>query len=205
MNIAKRMYIDGQAGEMRKVFIFSFIVIGIIIGGPSSFALINQGTEYTPISSSEITRIPYLYSSYNLTFFEPRYYLGLGIIHLPHHEYIDTTLRFVITKTLEKSFLMYQLYLNEGWRYKAEQTTDEYSDYDVTILSYNHLIGPDTMVVAGFVHNKQMVIKSQATKTVVLGIYHRLTPRTVVAIGVGPNISRGLSDLRVTAGFQFSF
>ncbi len=202
MNIAKRMYIDGQAGEMRKVFIFSFIVIGIIIGGPSSFALINQGTEYTPISSSEITRIP---CSYNLTFFEPRYYLGLGIIHLPHHEYIDTTLRFVITKTLEKSFLMYQLYLNEGWRYKAEQTTDEYSDYDVTILSYNHLIGPDTMVVAGFVHNKQMVIKSQATKTVVLGIYHRLTPRTVVAIGVGPNISRGLSDLRVTAGFQFSF
>jgi hypothetical protein len=192
---------------MRELLIFTFVIAGIIIGGPSSFAITNQDTEYTPILSTEITKISYLHSSYNLTFFEPRneaHHLGLGT-HLPHYQYMDTTLRFVITKTLEKSFLLYQLYLNEGWRRNAAQTTDEYSSHDITILSYNHLIGPDTMLVAGFVHNKQMLIKSQATKTVVLGIYHRLTPRTVVAIGAGPDISRDLSDFRVTAGFQFSF
>jgi hypothetical protein len=190
---------------MSEVLILTLVIAGIIIGGPSSFAVTNQDREDIPATPTEIAEVLHLY---NLTFFEPRneaHHLGLGIIRLSDYQDIDTTLKFIITKTLGKSYLLYQLYLNEGWRHSAEQITDEHSRHDITILSYNHLIGPDTMLVAGLVHSNQMLIKSQATKTVVLGIYHQLTPRTAFAIAAGPNISRGLSDFRVTAGFQFSF
>ncbi len=194
---------------MRAVLLFTSILVGIITGGPSSFA-ITQYTEYILIlsGSTETANTSYLHAPYNLKFFEPpneEHRLGLGIIPLSHYQYIDTTLRFIITETLEKSFLLFQLYLNEDWRRIAEQTTDDYSSHDVTILSYNHLIKSGTMLVAGFVQSKEMLIRSQTNNTVVLGIYQQLTPRTILAIGVGPDISRGLSNFRVTAGLQFSF
>jgi hypothetical protein len=194
---------------MRAVLLFTSILVGIITGGPSSFA-ITQYTEYILIlsGSTETANTSYLHDPYNLKFFEPpneEHQLGLGIIHLSHYQDIDTTLRFIITETLEKSFLLFQLYLNEDWRRIAEQTTDDYSSHDVTILSYNHLIKSGTMLVAGFVQSKEMLIRSQTNNTVVLGIYQQLTPRTILAIGAGPDIRGGLSNFRVTAGLQFSF
>lgn len=196
---------------MRAVFLFTSILVGIITAGPSSFAVTTQYTEYILIlsGSTEIANISYLYGPYNLKLFEPHneaHHSGLGIIHLSQYRYIDTTLTFIITKTLEKSLLLYQLYLNEDWRRIAEKMTDEYSSHDVTVMSYNHLIKSDTMLLAGFVRSKEMLIKSQTNNTVVLGIYQQLTPRIILAIGAGPNISGGgLSAFRVTAGLQFSF
>ena len=196
-----------RVGQMRGLFKYAFIIAGVIISGSSSFALTKQYARHIYVASSEITEVSYLGSSYNV-FFERNNEESLNsiaIIHFSHDkQYMDLMLNSAVTNMLEKSYSLYQLNLNEIYKYNNEWRIGEHSDRTVAILNYNRRIGPNTMLVIGFVH-KQKLKRSKIAKTVGLGIHHQLTPLVVDGIGTGVGIDKEYPDFSATAAFQFSF
>ncbi|MCI0455239.1 MAG: hypothetical protein L0Y68_09635 [Candidatus Dadabacteria bacterium] len=192
---------------MRGLFVHAFIIAGIMVGGSSSFAVAKQYSKHTSSTSTGVTEVSYLGSSYN-AFFLPNneaYSNGGAIIHFSRSvQVMDTMLNPVFINMLEKNYLLYSFYFYETYIYNTEWRVREDNDSNVAVLDYSRRIGPDTMLLIGFVH-KQKLKKSKIAKTVGLGIHHQLTPLIVCGIGTGVGIDKEFTDFRVTAGIQFSF
>jgi hypothetical protein len=192
---------------MRGLFVYAFIIAGVIIGGSGSSAVTDQYEKHTSPMSTGVTEVNYPSSSYDVISESNNeaYRNREAIIHFSHSkEYMDTMLTPVFINMLERNYWLYRFYLYETYKYNNEWRIREDNDSNVAILDYSRRIGPDTIFLVGFVH-KQKLKKSKIAKTVGLGIHHQLTPLIVCGIGTGVGIDKEYPDFRVTAAIQFSF
>jgi hypothetical protein len=121
----------------------------------------------------------------------------------PDTEGVDTTVKFIATKSLGESSLLQRLHLNLSWTHNAGRLPTERRDRFAGVLGYSQRVGPDTILVADFVREQERE-KDKTANILEGGIRHQLDPLTVLAIGVGAGVGPDSPDVRITLGFQRS-
>lgn len=148
----------------------------------------------------------FLYNFNTESLSEPAFAIGFGA-NAPSGEHsrgIDTELKFIVTKTLGKSFLRQRLHLNGTWLHNDARRSGEPSDAYTAMLGYDRPVGPDTVFVADFV-NERDLYDGRTSNTFAIGFRRQLTPLAVLSFGVGAGIGRQSPTARVTLGLQHSF
>ena len=115
---------------------------------------------------------------------------------------IDTTLKFIATRTLFKS-LPDRVHLNVAWKHNAGARSEQRRDLYRIIIGYSRPLDADTVLVADFVREQEMERKHEANIFEV-GLRRQITPLTVIAAGVGAGVGDESPDFRALLGLQRS-
>jgi len=150
-------------------------------------------------------RLGALYNFNQETLLVPAFALA-GDLELPTNdesEGVDTTLKFILTKTIGRSSVLQRIHVNGSWKHNSEAEGDEREDYYVAVAGYDVRVTPDTMLIIDFVR-EQDEMKDEEASIVEVGLRYQLTPLTVLALGAGAGIGDESPDVRVMVGFQHS-
>jgi hypothetical protein len=115
---------------------------------------------------------------------------------------IDTTLKFIATKTLGTRS-MQRLHLNLAWTHNAAPEAGERQDGYLAILGFSRPLTADTLAVVDFVREHEVRGK-ETSNFLELGLRRQLTPLAVITFGGGADVSEEASVFRGVIGFQYS-
>lgn len=120
-------------------------------------------------------------------------------------EGVDTTLKFIATKTLGKNLdSLDRIHLNAAWMHNAEAQEDERSEHYMLGLGYSRRIDADAILVAGYIFEQERE-EDTDLHLIELGVRYQCTPLTVLAAGIGTGVAEDSPDLRVSFAFQRAF
>lgn len=120
-------------------------------------------------------------------------------------EGVDTTLKFIVTKTIGRNLdSLDRVHFNAAWRHNAKAQEDERSEHYMLGLGYSRRIDADAILVADYLYEQDRE-EGVDIHLLELGVRYQCTPLTVLAAGIGTGIAEDSPDLRVTLGFQKSF
>ncbi len=117
---------------------------------------------------------------------------------------VDTTLKFIATKSLGSSAMLHRMHLNLIYKRNASPQAGKRSNRYGAILGYSRRVGPDTIFVTDFVREQELQA-GQTSNIIELGLRRQMTPLRVLSLGAGVGLNKTAPDFRVTAGFQQSF
>ena len=118
-------------------------------------------------------------------------------------EGVDTTLKFIMTRTVDDANLG-RFHLNLEWGHNFSALDDERDDTFAIIPGYSFRLNTDTMIVADFIREWEME-SGKESNIFEVGARYQLEPLTVLSLGVGAGIGDDSPDFRVAFGFQLSF
>ncbi|MBS0189024.1 MAG: transporter [Planctomycetes bacterium] len=118
-------------------------------------------------------------------------------------EGVDTTLKFIMTKTVDDDHLG-RIHLNLEWGHNFGAHEDERDNTFAIIPGYSFRLNADTIVVADFIREWEME-RGRESNNVEVGARYQLSPRWVLSGGVGFGIGDDSPDARLTFGAQWSF
>jgi hypothetical protein len=120
-------------------------------------------------------------------------------------EGVDTTVKFIATKTIGKSLdSLDRLHFNAAWMHNAESREDERDDHWLLGLGYSRRVHADATLVADYVFEQERE-EDTDMHLVELGLRYQCTPLSVLAAGVGTGLAEDSPEIRVTLAFQRSF
>lgn len=120
-------------------------------------------------------------------------------------EGVDTTLKFILTRTLGRNLdSLDRIHLNAAWMHNAESRDDERDDHYLLGLGYSRRVHADAILVADYVFEQERQDDADI-HLLELGLRYQCTPLTVVAAGVGMGVGEDSPDIRMTFAFQRSF
>jgi hypothetical protein len=117
---------------------------------------------------------------------------------------VETTLKFITSKTIGKSSLWQRLHLNLAWMHNDKPEEDERRDYYKGIIGYDVRLTSDMLLILDFVREQQKK-RNHESNIVEAGIRYQLTPLTVLSGGIGAGIGDDSPDFTATMAFQHSF
>jgi hypothetical protein len=130
----------------------------------------------------------------------------VGEIEFPtgeESEGLDTTLKFIATKTVGRSSLLHRVHLNLAWKRNSQPLPDERENYYMAAIGYDRRIGATGMLIFDFVREQEKE-KGKDANLFEVGYRYQLTPLMVFAIGAGVGIGDESPDFRIAVGFQRS-
>jgi hypothetical protein len=116
---------------------------------------------------------------------------------------IDAAIKFIATKTIGNENLD-RLHLNLEFAHKFDEVYGERSDRHKAILGYSRRLGPDALLVADLVRERELE-DGMESNMLEVGIRWALDPRTVLSIGGGPGFGDDSPRWGATIGLQYSF
>jgi hypothetical protein len=120
-------------------------------------------------------------------------------------EGVDTTLKFIATKTIGKNLdSLDRVHLNLAWMHNAQSQEDERDDHYLLGLGYSRRVHADAILVADYLFEQERQ-EDTDMHLVELGLRYQCTPLAVVAAGIGTGIAEDSPDIRLTFSFQRSF
>jgi hypothetical protein len=120
-------------------------------------------------------------------------------------EGVDTTLKFIATRTIGRSLdSLDRIHFNAAWMHNAKSHDDERDDHYMLGLGYSRRIDADAILVADYIFEQERE-EDTDIHLVELGVRYQCTPLMVLAAGVGAGIAEDSPDIRVTFAFQKSF
>lgn len=128
---------------------------------------------------------------------------GIDIPSGEDSEGVDTTLKFIMTKTVDDANLG-RLHVNLEWGHNFSAQDDERDDTFAVVAGYSFRLNTDTMIVADFVREWEME-RGKESNIAELGARYQLSPRWVLSGGVGIGIGDDSPDVRAIFGVQVSF
>lgn len=117
---------------------------------------------------------------------------------------VDTTLKFIASKTRGRSTLLHRLHLNVAWKHNEGRRMGERTDAYMLAFGYSRRLSPDTIFVADYVRDQELY-EDKTSNVIEVGIRRQLTPLTTLAVGVGAGIGPDSPPFRFTLGFQHAF
>ncbi|RJQ77890.1 MAG: hypothetical protein C4519_12705 [Desulfobacteraceae bacterium] len=117
---------------------------------------------------------------------------------------IQTTLKFIASKTIGRTSSWHRVHLNAAWNYNGDPDDDERRNYYTAIIGYDVRITGDMLLVLDFIREQQKE-EDRDSNIVEAGIRYQLTPLTVIALGAGAGIGDESPDFRAAMAFQRSF
>ena len=109
----------------------------------------------------------------------------------------------ILQKTIGTSSMMHRVYVNLHGLINTNALPDERHALYKLVVGYSVRLGADTILLTDYVHEQDR----SADKTINLaeiGIRRQITPRLVLAAGVGAGLDRDSPAFRATVGFQFT-
>ena len=120
-------------------------------------------------------------------------------------EGVDTTLKFIATRTLGKSLeSLNRVHFNAAWMRNAESQGDERDDHYLLGLGYSRRVHADAILVADYIFEQEWA-EDKDLHLLEVGLRYQCTPLSVIAAGVGTGVAEDSPDLRVTLALQQSF
>jgi hypothetical protein len=120
-------------------------------------------------------------------------------------EGVDTTVKFIATKTVGKSLdSLDRIHLNAAWMHNDQSQEDERDDHYMLGLGYSRRIDADAILVADYIFEQERE-EDTDMHLIELGVRYQCTPLSVLAAGIGTGIAEDSPDIRVTFAFQRSF
>jgi hypothetical protein len=120
-------------------------------------------------------------------------------------EGVDTTIKFIATKTISKNLdCLDRIHLNAAWMHNDQSQEDERDDHYLLGLGYSRRIDADAILVADYIFEQERE-EDVDMHLIELGVRYQYTPLTVLAAGIGTGVAGDSPDLRVTLAFQQSF
>lgn len=117
---------------------------------------------------------------------------------------VDTTYKFIATKTLGAGAKLQRLHLNLIYRNNAKAQASERSNRYGAVLGYSQRLNADTVGVLDFVREQERE-KGKTSNVLELGLRRQMTPLRVLALGIGAGIGDDSPRFRLTAALQQSF
>ncbi len=115
---------------------------------------------------------------------------------------IDTSLKFIGTKAMGKTYLDHRIHLNVIWNHNAGTLAGQRSDRYSAILGYSHQIPADLTLVMDFAREQELE-RGKTDNLIEAGIRHMLTAHSVVSFGAGLGVGKDSPDFRITFGLQY--
>lgn len=117
---------------------------------------------------------------------------------------VDTTIKFIATKTLGTGSMLQRLHLNLIYKRNAGPQAGERSNRYGAILGYSQRLGPDTIGVIDIIREQERMAGNTST-ILELGLRRQVTPLRVIAVGIGAGLNQDAPDFRLTGAVQQSF
>jgi hypothetical protein len=117
---------------------------------------------------------------------------------------VDTTFKFIATKTLGKGALLQRLHLNLIYRNNAKAQAMERSNRYAAIVGYSQRLNADTVGILDFVREQELE-KGKTSNILEVGLRRQVTPLRALSLGAGFGIGQNSPKFRLTAGLQQSF
>ena len=117
---------------------------------------------------------------------------------------LDTTLRFIATKTVTEAESQDRVHLNVSWEHDMAAGSNARAHIFNAIVGYSRKLREDTVLLADLVLGQD----SQDNQSLVIlegGVLHQLTERLTLAGGLGFGLNDDSPEFRATVGFQFTF
>lgn len=120
-------------------------------------------------------------------------------------EGVDTTLKFIATRTIGKHLASpNRIHFNAAWMRNARPREDERRNHYMLGLGYSRRIRADAILVTNYIFEQERR-EGVDIHLLELGVRYQYTPLTVLAAGIGTGIGDDSPDIRVTVAFQQSF
>jgi len=120
-------------------------------------------------------------------------------------EGVDTTLKFLLTKTVGKSLdSLDRIHFNAAWMHNAEALEDERDDHYMLGLGYSRRVHADAILVVDYIFEQERQ-EDTDMHLIELGLRYQCTPLSVIAAGIGTGVAEDSPELRATFAFQRSF
>jgi len=117
---------------------------------------------------------------------------------------LDTTLRFIATKTVTQAESQDRVHLNLSWTHNAAAASDERENFFSLILGYSRKLDDKTVVLADLIREQQEQ-EGQDSTILEAGVLRQLTDKVTVGAGLGFGLGDDSPDFRATFGVQYSF
>ena len=116
---------------------------------------------------------------------------------------LDTTLKFLASKTLGTSPLLPRLHLNVAWTHNAAPQTGERNNLYSLAAGYTQLLNDRLMVIVDF-FRQQAFTRGQTENVFEAGVRVAVTSAAVVAVGVGYGVGSDSRDFHLQTGVEFT-
>jgi hypothetical protein len=117
---------------------------------------------------------------------------------------LDTTLRFIASKTVTQAESQDRVHLNLAWTHNAAAAGDERENFFSLILGYSRKLDDKTVVLADLIREQQEQERQDST-IIEAGLLRQLTDKLTLGAGLGFGLGEDSPDVRATVGFQYSF
>jgi hypothetical protein len=117
---------------------------------------------------------------------------------------LDTTLRFIASKTVTQAESQDRVHLNLSWTHNAAAAGDERENFFSLILGYSRKLDDKTVVLADLIREQQEQ-EGQDSTILEAGVLRQLTDKITVGAGLGFGLGEDSPDFRATFGVQYSF
>jgi hypothetical protein len=117
---------------------------------------------------------------------------------------LDTTLRFIATKTMTQADSQDRVHLNLSWTHNAAAAADERENFFSLILGYSRKLDDKTVVLADLIREQQEQERQDST-ILEAGVLRQLADKVTLGAGLGFGLGADSPDFRATFGIQYSF
>ncbi|OHB49780.1 MAG: hypothetical protein A2Y10_14605 [Planctomycetes bacterium GWF2_41_51] len=117
------------------------------------------------------------------------------------NEGVDTNIKFIATKTVTG---LHRIHFNLNLKNNDEPKDEERRNRYLAILGYSLPLNADTLLVMDYVREQQRE-KEMESNIFEIGARYKLTPRTVLAFGIGFGFGEESPGFLTNFGFQYSF
>ena len=117
---------------------------------------------------------------------------------------LDTTVRFIATKTLTESEPQDRLHFNLAWEHNMAAESGERANRFGVILGYSRKLDDQTVVLADVVREQELEEGEDST-VLEAGVMRQLSEELTISAGLGFGLGEDSPDLRATVGFQYTF
>ncbi|HEV8328862.1 MAG TPA: hypothetical protein VGQ08_15400 [Nitrospiraceae bacterium] len=116
---------------------------------------------------------------------------------------LDTTVKFLASKTLGTSPMLPRLHLNVAWTHNAAPQAGERNNLYSLVAGYTRLLTDRLMVIVDF-FRQQAFTRGQTENVFEVGVRFAVTSAAVVAAGVGYGVGSDSRDFHLQAGVEFT-
>jgi hypothetical protein len=118
---------------------------------------------------------------------------------------VDTTAKFILTKSLGRTSFFNQLHLNIAWMHNDDARRGEGENRYKLVAGWSALLNADTIGIIDYVREQELE-RGMTSNIIEVGIRRQITPRIVLSAGAGAGLTDEVSGLpRATLGLQRSF
>lgn len=122
----------------------------------------------------------------------------------PDSQGVDTTAKFIFTKSLGRTSFLNQLHVNVEWMHNAGARPNERENRYGVIVGWSVHLGPDTIGIIDYIHEQEKA-QGKTSDILEIGVRRQVTPHLVLSAGAGVGLTDESPDFRAVFGIQQNF